>query len=102
MLVEIETHFSLFSMISCKISWRNPGGILPIFLQEILCFSMKSIHFAFTTHFSPAFRQEIFLGNFLLLHEVLGFALSGSFSMGQDMCVFVFTSTVPVSSHDNN
>ena len=34
-LVKIKTHFSFFSMISCKISWGIPGGISPSFLQEI-------------------------------------------------------------------
>ena len=34
-LVKIETHSPLFSMIRCKISWRNPGGISPAFHYEI-------------------------------------------------------------------
>ena len=33
-LVKIKTHFSFFSMISCKISWRNPGGISPAYLSQ--------------------------------------------------------------------
>ena len=59
-LVKIKAQFSFFSMISCKISLRNPGGISQAFLQEILCFSMKLIDFAFTSHFFPAFLQVIF------------------------------------------
>ena len=75
MLVKMETHFSFFSMIGCKISWRNPGGISPAFLKEILCFIMKLIDFAFTSHFSPAFCHDIYPGKFLFLHENLNFTL---------------------------
>ena len=71
-------------MISCKISWRNAGGISPAFLQEILCFTMKSIDFAFKTHFSPAFLPEIPPGNFFfsLKFQILHL---DNFSMKQEM-----------------
>ena len=48
-------------------SWRKFTRISP----GNLCFTMKSIDFAFTAHFSPAFLQEIFPGNFNFLHEIL-------------------------------
>ena len=84
-LVKIKTHFSFFSMISCKISWRNPGGISPAFLQEILCCTMKSIDFAFTAHFSP----EISPGNFLFLREILNFTLR-QFLHETSMCFYFY------------
>ena len=82
----LETHFSFFTMISCKISWGNPGGISPALLHEILCFTIKLTDCAFTSHFSPAFLQVIFIFSMRFLH-------SGNFSMKQEMCVFVFTGT---------
>ena len=57
---------------------RNPGGISPAFLQEILFFTMKLIDFAFTSHFSPAFLQAIFF--FFMKFQILH---SDNFSMKQ-------------------
>ena len=71
----MQTHFSSFSKISCKISWRKPGGISPALSPENFMFLMKLIDFAFTSNFSQAFRHEIYPGNFLFLHENLNFTL---------------------------
>ena len=51
------------------------------------------IDFAFTSHFSPAFLQEISPGSFLFLHGIQ-ILHSDNFSMKQEICVFNFTSTV--------
>ena len=73
-LVMIKTQFSFFSMISCNISCRNPGEVSPAFLQVSL-FHHEDDRSAFTSHFSPAFLQEISSGNFLFSHEFLNFKL---------------------------
>ena len=51
---------------------------------------MKLIDFAFTSHFSPAFLQEIFPGNFLFLHEILNFTLRQFLHGTRNMCFYLY------------
>ena len=84
--VLVKKKLIFFSMISCKISWRNFTSIFHIFVTMML------IDYASTSHFSLAFLQEISPVNFLFLHEILNFTLK-LFLYKQEMCVFIFTST---------
>ena len=45
------------------------------FHQEVLCFIMKLVDFAFSSHFSSAFCHEISPGNFPFFLEYLNFTL---------------------------
>ena len=80
-LVKIKTHFTFFSMISCKISWRNAGGISPAFHHEINRFCL---YISFFSSISP--------GNFLF--EIINFTLRQFLLETRNMCFLIVASTV--------
>ena len=67
---------------------------VPVFLrtelQVMLCFTMKLIDFAFTSHFSSSFLQEISPGNFLFFHEILNFTLRQFLHETRNMCFYLY------------
>ena len=64
--------------------------IQPAFLQEILCFSMKLIDFAFKAHFSPAFLPEIPPGIFLFLPEISNFTLRQFLHEKRNVAILIY------------
>ena len=82
-----KTHFFIFLhklQNSLEKSCRNFTSI------SAENFMLKLIHFAFTSHFSPAFLQEISPGNFLFLHEIPNFTLRQILHDTSNICFLLY------------